>query len=174
MHTSETNVILIVDDTPTNLEVLSETLTDAGFEVAVATNGESAIQQIEYELPDLILLDAMMPEMDGWQFRVEQRRDPALASIPVIAVSADSSAKAVAIDADAYLRKPIDYPKLLETIDRLLLKVGRERLEARHKELDRHFKTIELGISKNIPLKLGIYPIVHLLNELLIINLNYY
>jgi CheY-like chemotaxis protein len=67
MHLSDTNVILIVDDIPTNLEVLSEALTDAGFDVAVATSGQSALRQVEYDLPALILLDVMMPGIDGFE-----------------------------------------------------------------------------------------------------------
>lgn len=145
--------VLIVEDETDIREALGELLRDEGYEVSSCSNAVEAFDRLRHSTPpDLILLDLMMPEMDGWQFRVEQRRDPALASIPVIAVSADSTAKALAIDADAYLRKPIDYPKLLETIDRLLLKVGRERLEARHKELDRltSLGTLTAGLAHEI------------------------
>lgn len=57
--------ILIVDDTPANLEVLLEFMTEAGFEVSVATDGEKALARLEHVHPDLILLDVMMPGIDG-------------------------------------------------------------------------------------------------------------
>ncbi len=63
----EEEVILIVDDTPANLEVLFDCLDDAGFEVVVAKDGESALQKVEKEPPDLILLDVMMPGIDGFE-----------------------------------------------------------------------------------------------------------
>ena len=59
--------ILIVDDNHNNLEVLSETLTKAGFQVSVAIDGETALELIEYYKPELILLDVMMPGIDGYQ-----------------------------------------------------------------------------------------------------------
>ena len=59
--------ILLVDDTPTNLEVLVDYFADSGFDVSVATNGEKALKQIEANPPDLILLDVMMPGIDGFE-----------------------------------------------------------------------------------------------------------
>jgi CheY-like chemotaxis protein len=69
-------------------------------------------------LPSVILLDLMMPVMDGWQFRTEQLRDPALAAIPVILISADGTVreKAAALSAAAFLRKPIDVEQLLALV----------------------------------------------------------
>ena len=64
---NDSDLILVVDDTPANLEVLSEALTDSGFEVAIATDGELAISQAELSLPSLILLDVMMPGIDGFE-----------------------------------------------------------------------------------------------------------
>ena len=61
------NLILVVDDTPANLEVISELLTEVGYEVSTAINGERALKQIQYNLPDLILLDIMMPGIDGFE-----------------------------------------------------------------------------------------------------------
>ncbi len=66
MHSLENGFILIVDDNATNLSVLSKTLKTAGFKVRVAVDGESAIEQVEYEPPELILLDIKMPGIDGF------------------------------------------------------------------------------------------------------------
>jgi CheY-like chemotaxis protein len=70
----------VVDDTPTNLQLISEALTDAGFEVATAINGEMALKQIQYSLPDLILLDVMMPGINGFETckRLKKMPPPAI------------------------------------------------------------------------------------------------
>ncbi len=70
--------------------------------------------------PDLILLDLMMPIMDGWQFRREQAQDPSLSAIPVVVLSADGNVrqKAASLHADGYLQKPVDVENLLEVIQR--------------------------------------------------------
>jgi CheY-like chemotaxis protein/nitrogen-specific signal transduction histidine kinase len=92
--------------------------------------------------PDLIVLDLLMPEMDGWEFRVQQKREPKWASIPVIAISSDSSAKAEAIDAAAYLQKPIADQLFVETIRR----VARDLLESRAVARDSEFqRLVSLG-----------------------------
>ncbi|RUS97501.1 hypothetical protein DSM106972_084490 [Dulcicalothrix desertica PCC 7102] len=120
MYTSETNVILIVDDTPTNLEVLSETLTDAGFEVAVATSGEIALQQVEYELPNLILLDVMMPGIDGFETCRRLKQNPLTKDVPVIFMTALSDTvdkvKGLSLGAVDYITKPFQQAEVLARI----------------------------------------------------------
>src|SRR5512142_2938239 len=96
--------VLIVEDDVDIRETLGELLATAGYETAGAANGLDGLAAARRAPPDLIVLDLMMPVMDGWEFRSAQRRDPALASIPVIVISA--SAPAAAIDADTYLEKP--------------------------------------------------------------------
>lgn len=117
MYTSETNVILIVDDTPTNLEVLSEALTDAGFEVAVATSGESAIEQVKYDLPDLILLDVMMPGIDGFETCSRLKQNPLTKDIPIIFMTALSDTvdkvKGLSLGAVDYITKPFQQAEVL-------------------------------------------------------------
>jgi CheY-like chemotaxis protein len=109
--------LLVVEDDETILASLSDLLREEGATLVTAANGRDALATLRAtEPPDLILLDLMMPVMDGWEFRVAQRADRALAGIPIIALSADSSAKARAIAADAYLRKPIDLPGLVTSI----------------------------------------------------------
>jgi signal transduction histidine kinase len=100
---------------------LSELLLSDGYDVVQASNGSEALDCLRRTpTPDLILLDLMMPVKDGWQFRVEQKRDPTLAAIPVVALSADDTPKAAAIDAEAYIKKPFQYPALVETVRRVL------------------------------------------------------
>ncbi|HBR76277.1 MAG TPA: hypothetical protein DEG17_15350, partial [Cyanobacteria bacterium UBA11149] len=88
VESNETSKILIVDDNPTNLGLIFEYLTDAGFKVLVALDGESAIQQAEYSKPDLILLDVMMPGIDGFQTCSLLKANQATQDIPVIFMTA--------------------------------------------------------------------------------------
>ena len=113
--------LLVVEDDETILASLSDFLRDEGAVLTTAANGRDALAMLRTaEPPDLILLDLMMPVMDGWEFRIAQRADRALAGIPIIALSADASAKARAIAADGYLRKPIDLPGLVVSIRSVL------------------------------------------------------
>jgi signal transduction histidine kinase len=114
-------------------------LEDEGYEVSFAENGQQALDGLRasIDLPDIIVLDLRMPVVDGWEFRVLQKDDPKLASIPVIAVSADQSAPAVAISAQAYLQKPLNVSMLLRTIERILFEVERRQMSARLEEVER-------------------------------------
>jgi len=80
--------ILLVDDTPENLHILSKMLTNKGFKVRAVTDGQLAINSAQASPPDLILLDINMPDMDGYQTCARLKADPATAAIPVIFVSA--------------------------------------------------------------------------------------
>ena len=81
-------LVLLVDDTPANLRVLFDLLNNRGFEVAVAEDGESALEQLEYIHPDLILLDVLMPVMDGYTACRRLKERPETRDIPVIFMSA--------------------------------------------------------------------------------------
>src|SRR5262249_19965782 len=113
--------LLLVEDDAELRSSLSDLLTGDGYEVLGASNGSEALDLLKQApLPDLILLDLMMPVKDGWQFRIEQKRDPSIASIPVLAISADDTPKAVAIDAEVYIKKPFQYATLLDAIRRVI------------------------------------------------------
>ena len=104
-------------------EALTEILEDEGYKVAGAANGQEALEYLRQRpQPNLILLDLMMPVMNGWQFRQEQQLDPALAGIPVVVISADNSIqqRAATINASAYLAKPIQLETLLSTVERFV------------------------------------------------------
>ncbi len=109
--------ILLVEDDVDLCEALGEILEERGHAVAYATDGEGGLRQMREFRPDVVVLDLMMPKVDGWQFRVAQRSDPALASTPLVVISASSSATALAVDADMYLRKPLEIETLLEAIE---------------------------------------------------------
>src|SRR5262245_56777971 len=103
--------LLLVEDDSEHRSSLAELLRSDGYDVVGAANGSEALEYLKQAptAPDLILLDLMMPVKDGWQFRIEQKRDPNISAIPVLAMSADDTPKAVAIDAEMYLKKPFQY-----------------------------------------------------------------
>ncbi len=130
--------ILLVEDDRSIRDVLRAILEEEGYAVTTAENGRRALEHLRSGgAPDLIVLDLRMPIMDGWQFRAMQKADPVLATIPVLAVSADGSAKAAAIDAAAYLRKPLSTDVMLNAIRRILGDAERKRLLGRLEEAER-------------------------------------
>ena len=114
--------VFVVEDDSDIRESLVWLLEAEGYDVVGAANGLEAMERLRSAAapPGVILLDLMMPVMNGWQFRSEQLRDPHFASIPVVVISADGSIqrKASAIDAVGYLRKPIEIDELLGYVDR--------------------------------------------------------
>lgn len=112
--------ILLVDDNPTNLEVLSETLTEAGLQVAVAVDGLSALEQVHYHPPALILLDIMMPELDGFETCKRLRDNPATCDIPVIFMTAladtDNKVRGFSLGAVDYITKPFHQEEVLARV----------------------------------------------------------
>jgi CheY-like chemotaxis protein len=117
----ETKSIMIVEDDYDVRDALVQVLEYEGYQVASAANGQEAIDRLrDGASPSLILLDLMMPVMDGRQFRARQMEDPSLAAIPVIIISADGRVdqKAAAMGVAAYLKKPIEVDNLLDLIAR--------------------------------------------------------
>ena len=114
--------ILVVDDDDMIRDSLSLALDDEGFETRGAGNGREALRLLRRWRPDLILLDLMMPDLDGWTFRREQRRVKGCASIPVVIVSAVYvlADEARALAAAAAFPKPFDLNELIATVSRLL------------------------------------------------------
>ena len=113
--------ILIVDDDAGIRQLLTVFLEHNGYNALNATNGVEALSQLQqnFPLPQLILLDLMMPVMDGAAFRQAQQRDPQLAAIPVVVLSADETLaeQAPTLRADAYIPKPIDFEALLPLVE---------------------------------------------------------
>lgn len=119
-HSTESGFILIVDDTPENLAVLSDALSSAGFEIAVATDGESAIEQVVYELPDLILLDIVLPGIDGFETCRQLKINPSTHHIPVIFMTAladtEEKVKGLSLGAVDYITKPFQQEEVLARV----------------------------------------------------------
>jgi CheY-like chemotaxis protein len=112
--------ILIVDDDPGVQEAIKDALEDEGHKVTLAGDGADALAQIRGgRPPDLILLDHMMPVMDGPTFVVEMQSDPALRGVPIVLLTADARAddKAAAMGVTSFLRKPLQLKELLAIVD---------------------------------------------------------
>lgn len=113
--------VLVVEDEQVARATICETLQDAGCRVMEAADGHEAQERLEAagEPPCVILLDLMMPRVDGWQFRAWQRHDPRFASVPVVLLSAirDLPATAQALEAE-YLAKPLSFATLLAAVEK--------------------------------------------------------
>ena len=109
--------VLIVDDEADLRDMLAEFLTLEGFETWAVANGREALDYLQSGLtPQLILLDLMMPVMDGWEFCRRRHADPGLSVVPVIVLSALDHAPSACIDVAAVLKKPLDFDRLLELV----------------------------------------------------------
>ncbi len=115
--------ILIVDDSPDNLFLVQATLGESGYEIDLAEDGKTALAKVNQLLPDLILLDIMMPGMDGYEVTKRIRKNKALPYIPILLITAherSSVVKGLDIGADDFIRKPLDVDELLARVRSLL------------------------------------------------------
>ncbi|MDZ8189623.1 MAG: response regulator [Nostoc sp. ChiSLP02] len=144
--------ILLVDDNPNNLKVLSEAIQGCGWKALMATDGESAIEQIEYAHPDLILLDIMMPGLDGFETCRRLKANAITKSIPVIFMSALSDAtdkvKGLEIGAVDYITKPFQQEEVIARL-KLHLKISHltrtleQRVQERTAELSESLQQLQ-------------------------------
>jgi DNA-binding response OmpR family regulator len=113
--------ILIVDDNPKNIQVLANTLSNSDYEVEYTSNGYDAIDWVNKESFDLILLDVMMPEMDGYETCLKMKENPALKDLPIIFITAstdiESIVKGFDIGAVDYITKPFNKKELLARVN---------------------------------------------------------
>jgi PleD family two-component response regulator len=135
----EKQKILIVDDTPTNIQILNELLTDE-YEIYFAVNGKDALQNAATVIPDMILLDIMMPEMDGYEVCRTLKKNRLLKDIPVIFITAlnqaDHETEGLELGAVDYITKPFN-PAIvrLRVKNQIELKRHRDALALRNAEL---------------------------------------
>lgn len=118
---NDTPIILIVDDNPTNLSVLFEYLEESGYELAVAQSGEEALQQLEHVQPDLILLDVLLPGLDGFETCQHLKENPATAKIPIVFMTALANdidkVKGFLAGGVDYITKPLHHEEVLVRIN---------------------------------------------------------
>jgi CheY-like chemotaxis protein len=107
--------VLVVEDDEDIRSTLAELLESEGYEVTSAADGRQGLERALARPPDVILLDLMMPVMNGWEFREEQKRDPTIAGVPVVVVSAVSRAS---IDASEVIGKPFSIDDVLAAVER--------------------------------------------------------
>lgn len=125
-HTSpfEHCPVLIVEDDADLREMMAQLLLLEGYRTETVANGREALQYLQKgDRPDVILLDLMMPVMDGWEFRRRQLEDPALSRVPVVVLSALDPSRAADLDGAAFLKKPLDFDRLLELVRRFCARV---------------------------------------------------
>ena len=134
-------LILVVDDVPDNVEIVRQRLASASYEVIAAADGREALATVRAELPDLVLLDVMMPGIDGIETVRRLKADPALPFIPVILLTARADAKEViaGLDsgADDYLTKPFHHGALLARVRAMLrIKALHDTVQAQARQLE--------------------------------------
>jgi DNA-binding response OmpR family regulator len=126
--------ILVVDDDAAVLDVLRLALASGGHDVLAAGSAMEGLVRAQGERPDLVLLDILMPEMDGWELLKLLRLDPATRDMPVVIVSARSEprdrVRGLQEGAVDYLTKPFSVAELLAAVDTALARAGREVSEA--------------------------------------------
>jgi PleD family two-component response regulator len=141
--------ILVVDDNPDNLRLLAELLQERHYKVRLATTGERALATIRKEAPDLILLDVMMPEMDGFKICRQLKADEQTANIPIIFISAlhetIDKVKAFTYGGVDYITKPFQAEEVLSRIKtHLSLSFLNRQLEKKNSELQKALDEIKI------------------------------
>ncbi len=140
MQTANFPRILLVDDTPTNLKVLAEALQGQGWKTLMAADGESAIEQVEYLRPDLILLDVMMPGMDGFETCRRLKANPSSQDIPIIFMTALSDTldkvRGLELGAVDYITKPFQQEEVIART-KLHLRLSQLTLQLEQQVADR-------------------------------------
>jgi class 3 adenylate cyclase len=154
--------ILIVDDNPENLDILRTRLAVHGYEILTATDGEEALAMAQGKQPDLILLDVMMPKMDGFEVCRHLRADPALPFMPIILVTAKAGSKDIVAGLEAggdeYLTKPVDQAALVARVKSMLrikalhdrVQEQTARLEAQAIQLAEWNRTLEHRVAEQL------------------------
>ncbi|MGY1424479.1 response regulator [Lysobacter sp. A289] len=115
--------ILLVEDNEMNRDMLSRRLKRRGYEVAIAIDGQAALDEVASEMPQLVLMDMSLPVLDGWETTRRMKADPRTANIPIIALTAhammEDRERALAAGCDDFDTKPVDLERLVGKIEAL-------------------------------------------------------
>lgn len=179
MNSIEGHTILVVDDTLANLDILFRHLKEVGLIVLVARDGMGAVRQAIYAQPDIILLDVMMPEIDGFETCRRLKGDPSTREIPVIFMTAlsdtESKVRGFEVGAVDYITKPIEYKEVLARVNTHLTlrnlqkglqaeiaerKKAESELQARNEELDAFAHTVAHDLKNPLGALTGIAEIL--------------
>ena len=158
-HNSDTESILLVDDNPTNLQVLFQTLEGVGCKLLIAKNGNGALAIAGKALPDLILLDIMMPDIDGYEVCRQLKADPATADIPVIFLSAlgetEDKVKGLHLGAVDYITKPFQPDEVIARVNtHLTIHRLKREVESQKDQLKHELEVVSEVQRKLLPKKL--------------------
>lgn len=150
-----TKTVLIVDDFPANLEMLSSLLNDYGFKTPIAKSGKTALSRVEKMMPDLILLDIFMPEMDGYEVCKKLKSNPKTKDIPVIFLTSSNEVfdkiKTFQIGAADYISKPFHVEEVLARINsQLKIKDAQSRLIDQNVFLNKTLDKLKITTNKLI------------------------
>ncbi|WP_217385658.1 hybrid sensor histidine kinase/response regulator, partial [Dolichospermum sp. UHCC 0259] len=145
--------ILVIDDNPTNLEILDYTLSVAGYKVQTEEKGENVIQQIHFSLPDLILLDVLLPDVNGFELCQRLKSDPITESIPIIFMTAlvdtVDKVKGLHLGAVDYITKPFQKEELLARVQtHLHLRQLSKTLEIKNQQLTELTEDLENRVAE--------------------------
>jgi signal transduction histidine kinase len=145
-------LVLVIEDDPELRALLAEELPAHGFRVETANDGADGLATMRRVHPDAVVLDLLMPNVDGWQFRIAQRRDPHIGRVPVIATSASGTPAAMAVDADLFLPKPYTAAMLATSIYEVLAARARQDdiERAAHRERLEALGTLAAGLAHEI------------------------
>lgn len=148
-------LILVVDDNEANVDILATRLGAQGYAVITARDGDEALARARSELPDLILLDIMMPKLDGLEVTRRLKSDPTLPFMPIILVTAKADTKDVVTGLEAggdeYLTKPLDQPALVARVRSILrLKALHDTVEEQARRLAEWNETLERKVSEQV------------------------
>ncbi len=146
--------ILVVDDTPANVRLLQAILEPRGYEVVAATTGPEALESVAKDAPDLVLLDILMPGMDGYEVCRQLRADPTTAHLPVIMITASETRERVRgleAGADDFVTKPFDQAELLARVASLLrVKEYHDIIQGQSATLAEWNATLEARVAEQV------------------------